>query len=47
MNDLVVVASDVRAALDRRSAVVGLETTIVSHGMPFPENLTTARALEA
>ena len=47
MNEHVVIAPDVRAALDRRSAIVGLETTIVSHGMPFPENLATARALEA
>jgi pseudouridine-5'-phosphate glycosidase len=47
VNDHVVIAPDVRAALDRKSAIVGLETGIVSHGMPFPENLTTARALEA
>ena len=38
---------DVRAALERKTAVVALETTIVSHGMPYPENLTTARALES
>jgi len=27
--------------------VVALETTIVSHGMPYPENVETARSLEA
>jgi hypothetical protein len=27
--------------------VVALESTIISHGMPFPQNLETARAVEA
>ena len=38
---------DVRAALDRGSAVVALESTIISHGMPYPQNVATARSLEA
>jgi pseudouridine-5'-phosphate glycosidase/sugar/nucleoside kinase (ribokinase family) len=42
-----VVSDEVRAALSERRAVVALESTIVSHGMPFPQNLETARALEA
>jgi pseudouridine-5'-phosphate glycosidase len=37
----------VKEALAARRAVVALETTIVTHGMPYPENLTTARSLEA
>ena len=37
----------VRAALDNGEAVVALESTIISHGMPFPQNLETARAVEA
>jgi len=28
-------------------AVVALESTIVSHGMPYPQNLSTAREVEA
>ncbi|KAJ1473344.1 Indigoidine synthase A like protein-domain-containing protein [Baffinella frigidus] len=28
-------------------AVVALESTIISHGMPYPQNLETARAVEA
>lgn len=29
------------------SAVVALESTVISHGLPYPENLATANALEA
>jgi pseudouridine-5'-phosphate glycosidase len=31
----------------RQGSVVALETTIVTHGMPYPENVETARSLEA
>jgi len=41
------VAGEIRDAIAARRAVVALETTIVTHGMPYPENLATARALEA
>ena len=40
-------APDVRAALERRAPVVALETTIVTHGMPYPQNVETARRVEA
>jgi pseudouridylate synthase len=36
----------VRDALDRRKPIVALETTILSHGMPYPRNLETAREVE-
>ena len=36
----------VRDALNRHLPVVALETTILSHGMPFPQNLETALAVE-
>ena len=41
------IAQEVRDALAARRPVVALETTIVTHGMPYPENLATARQLEA
>ncbi|HEY3834983.1 MAG TPA: pseudouridine-5'-phosphate glycosidase [Bryobacteraceae bacterium] len=41
------IAEEVRDALAARRPVVALETTIVTHGMPYPENIQTARALEA
>ncbi|MGB8797184.1 MAG: pseudouridine-5'-phosphate glycosidase [Candidatus Aquilonibacter sp.] len=36
----------VREALDRRTPVVALESTILAHGMPYPRNLETALAVE-
>ncbi len=41
------ISEEVRAALSTGRPVVALETTIVSHGMPWPENLDTALAVEA
>ena len=39
------ISEEVRDAIAARRAVVALETTIVTHGMPYPENLATARSL--
>jgi len=36
----------VQAALDSGEAVVALESTLIAHGLPYPENLETAQALE-
>ncbi|WP_149142233.1 pseudouridine-5'-phosphate glycosidase [Gemmobacter caeruleus] len=38
---------EVRAALDAGRPVVALESTIITHGMPFPQNVEAARAVEA
>ena len=40
-------APEVRAALDAGEAVVALESTIIAHGMPYPQNVTTASEVEA
>lgn len=40
------ISAEVREALAARKPVVALETTILSHGMPYPENLQTAQAVE-
>jgi len=40
------VSEDVAAALAGKRPVVALESTIVTHGMPYPQNLETALALE-
>ena len=42
-----VVADDVSEALAAGRAVVALESTIISHGMPHPDNVSTALACEA
>jgi pseudouridine-5'-phosphate glycosidase len=45
--DLLRVSERVRAALDGARPVVALESTIVAHGLPWPQNLEVARALES
>jgi pseudouridine-5'-phosphate glycosidase len=40
------VGEEVRAALEGGRAVVALESTVISHGLPRPQNLETARRLE-
>ena len=41
------ISEEVQGALDDGRPVVALESTIVSHGMPWPKNLETALAVEA
>lgn len=41
------ISDEVRSALNDRRGVVALESTIVTHGMPYPDNVETARAVEA
>lgn len=42
-----IIAPDVAEALAAGAPVVALESTIISHGMPYPQNVETARAVEA
>ena len=44
---LLAVHPEVAAALQAGAPVVALESTIISHGMPWPQNLETARMVEA
>jgi pseudouridylate synthase len=46
MNALIDVSPTVQAALGSRR-VVALETTVVAHGLPYPQNLATAQEMEA
>lgn len=39
--------SEVQQALANNQPVVALESTIISHGMPYPQNVQTALAVEA
>lgn len=43
---LLALSAEVADALAAGRPVVALESTIVTHGLPFPENLETARAVE-
>jgi pseudouridine-5'-phosphate glycosidase len=45
--DLLTVAPDVRSVLDAGGPVVALESTLISHGLPYPQNVEVAQASEA
>ncbi|MBG6166383.1 pseudouridine-5'-phosphate glycosidase [Labrenzia sp. EL_195] len=44
---LIVYSEEVSEALASAKPVVALESTIITHGMPFPRNVETARQVEA
>ena len=44
--DLIEFSSEVAAARAAKKPIVALESTIVTHGMPFPRNVETARIVE-
>lgn len=46
MIDLVL-SSECRAAREHRRPIVALESTIITHGMPYPQNVEVARQVEA
>lgn len=46
MNPFLQIAPEVAAALQQNKPVVALESTIISHGMPYPKNVETALAVE-
>ncbi len=46
-NPLVEIQPEVKAALEAGKAVVALESTIISHGMPYPQNLQMAQKVES
>ena len=47
MSDFLHILPEVQEALKNGQAVVALESTIVAHGMPYPQNLETAQRLES
>lgn len=47
MNPYIDIHPEVQAALDNHLPIVALESTIISHGMPYPKNVETARQVEA
>ena len=47
LKKLIVQSEEVRDAFASGKPVVALESTIITHGMPFPRNLETARQVEA
>jgi pseudouridine-5'-phosphate glycosidase len=47
MTDLLLLSPEVAAALQDKRPVVALESTLITHGLPWPENAATAVAMEA
>ena len=46
MNELLEINKKVKIALKNNKPVIALESTIISHGMPYPENIKVAKNLE-
>lgn len=46
MKQYIELSEEVRAAKEQGKPVVALESTIISHGMPYPQNVQTAREVE-
>jgi pseudouridine-5'-phosphate glycosidase len=46
MQKYIEIKDEVQKAMDNHQAVVALESTIISHGMPYPENVKTAQEVE-
>src|SRR6188508_3059591 len=47
VTDRLTIDPEVAAALAGGTPVVALESTLISHGLPYPQNLEVARASEA
>jgi pseudouridine-5'-phosphate glycosidase len=46
MKKYIRISSEVKEAVEKGKPVVALESTIISHGMPYPENIRTAIEIE-
>jgi pseudouridylate synthase len=46
MNPYLWISEEVRNAVENNQPVVALESTIISHGMPYPQNVQTATLVE-
>ncbi|MFC6875966.1 pseudouridine-5'-phosphate glycosidase [Flavobacterium myungsuense] len=45
-SNFIVLSPEVQHALDNNLPIVALESTIISHGMPWPQNAITAKSVE-
>lgn len=46
LNRFVDLSPEVKSALNNKEPLVALESTIITHGMPYPENVQTAKEVE-
>jgi pseudouridylate synthase len=47
MNQYIEIREDIKRALDFKQPIVALESTIISHGMPYPSNIEMAKKVES
>jgi pseudouridine-5'-phosphate glycosidase len=47
LSDRLILNPEVREAISARRALVALESTVISHGLPWPDNAQVARRMEA
>ena len=43
----IILSKQVKRAIHEGNPVVALESTVITHGLPYPENLSLAREMEA
>ena len=43
MNYLFEVSRSIKKAIDLKKPIVALESTLISHGLPYPENIKVAK----
>ena len=43
MNNLFNISKDIKKAIDLKKPIVALESTLISHGLPYPDNIKTAK----
>ncbi len=43
MNNLYEISKDVQKAIDLKKPIVALESTLISHGLPYPDNIKVAK----
>ena len=46
LNDFIDIHPEVKNAIENKEPIVALESTIISHGMPYPKNVETAFMVE-
>ena len=47
MNSHITLSAEIQQAKDNQQPIVALESTIITHGMPYPANRDTALEVEA
>ena len=43
MDNLFEISNEVRKAIDLKKPIVALESTLISHGLPYPDNIKVAK----